>query len=161
MDFQKRLEKAVERGQRSGEVRAREAARQAISEEELKRLHTQLRLELSEHIEQCVGRLPDHFPGFRFETVVGDRGWGAAVSRDDLVLGGDGQRRNFYSRLEMSIRPFSSAQVLELLGKATIRNKELFNRSHYQRLAEVDQATFRELIDLWILEYAERYATGV
>jgi hypothetical protein len=131
-----------------------------MNEEELKRLHTQLRLELSEHIDECIGQLPDHFPGFRKETVVGDRGWGAAVSRDDLALAPDGHRKNVYSRLEMSIRPYSSAHVLELLGKATIRNKELFNRSHYQRLAEVDPATFRELIDLWILEYAERYAAG-
>ena len=58
----------------------------------------------------------------------------------------------------MTIRPFSSFHVLELTAKGTIRDKEVFNRSHYQRLSEVDSATFRELIDLWILEYAELYA---
>jgi hypothetical protein len=158
MDFQERLEKAIERGQRSGSARASEAAKAAMNEEECKRLHLQLRLSLSEHIEECIAKLPDHFPGFRFETVVGDRGWGAAVSRDDLILGADGQRKNAFSRLEMTIRPFSSYHVLELTAKGTIRDKEVFNRSHYQRLSEVDPATFRELIDLWILEYAELYA---
>jgi hypothetical protein len=56
------------------------------------------------------------------------------------------------------IRPFSSAHVLELAAKGTIRNKEVFNRSHYQRLTDADPRTFEELIDLWTLEYAELYA---
>ncbi len=158
MDFEKRLEKAIERGQRAGEVRAQSAAQEAFSEEELKRLHSQYRLELSEHIEECLKQLPDHFPGFRYETIVGDRGWGAGVSRDDLGLTADRQRQNLFSRLEMTIRPFSSYHVLELTAKGTIRNKEIYNRSHYQRLTEVDPKSFRDMIDLWILEYAELYA---
>ena len=48
--------------------------------------------------------------------------------------------------------------MLDLAAKATIRNKELFNRSHYQRLTEVDVTSFAELIDIWVLEYAELYA---
>jgi hypothetical protein len=158
MDFEKRLEKAIERGARTSTDRTRAAEKQAINEEELKRLHSQFRLQLSEHIEECVRQLPDHFPGFRYETIVGDRGWGAAVSRDDLGHSRDGHRENFFSRLEMTIRPYSSYHVLELTAKGTIRNKEVFNRSHYQRLTEADLMTFREMIDHWILEFAELYA---
>lgn len=158
MDFEKRLEKAIERGQRRGDEQAKAAAQQAVSEEELKRLHTRYRLDLSEHIESCLRRLPDHFPGFRYETVVGDRGWGAAVSRDDVGRSPDGGRKNFFSRLEMTIRPFSTYHVLELTAKGTVRNKEAYNRTHYQRLAEVDPRTFSDMIDLWVLEYAELYA---
>jgi hypothetical protein len=47
---------------------------------------------------------------------------------------------------------------LELSAKGTIRNKEVYNRTHYQRLTEADPKTFVEMIDLWILEYAELYA---
>jgi hypothetical protein len=158
MDFEKRLEKAIERGQRTADTKAQSRARQALSEQELKRLHTQYRLELSEHIENCLKRLPDHFPGFRFATVVSDRGWGASVSRDDLQLGPGGRRDKYFSHLEMLIRPFSSAHMLDLLAKGTIRNKEIFNRSHYEPLADADVAAFRETIDLWVLEFAERYA---
>lgn len=154
MDFQHRLEKAIERGQRVSSARTRAEAEQAITEKELQRLHTQYRLELSERIESCLKQLPNHFPGFTFKTVVSDRGWGAAVSRDDL--GGRGQ--NYYSRLEMYIRPVSSYYVLDLRAKATIRNKELFNRSHFQQLTEVDLRSFTEMIDLWVLEFAELYA---
>jgi hypothetical protein len=157
MDFDKRLEKAIERGVRMSDAQAKAAQQQAVSEEECKRLHSQYRLALSEHIESCLRRLPDHFPGFRYETVVGDRGWGAAVSRDDVGLGPDG-RRNFFSRLEMTIRPYSTYHVLELTAKGTIRNKEVYNRSHYQRLGEADPKSFTDMIDLWILEYAELYA---
>lgn len=111
MDFNERLEKAIERGRRSHDADARARAEQAVSEEELKRLHSQYRLELSEHIEHSLRQLPQHFPGFRFETLAGTRGWGAEIDRDDLSLA-DGRRQNFFSRLEMAVRPFSSAHVL-------------------------------------------------
>ena len=157
-DFNKRLEKAIERGHRASDARARAEAAKALSEQELRRLHSKYRLELSERIESCLKTLPNHFPGFRFETVVSDRGWGAAVSRDDVDLSAGRGRTNFFSRLEMVIRPRGEYNVLDLAAKATVRNKEFFNRSHYQRLAEVDIESFQELIDLWVLEYAELYS---
>jgi hypothetical protein len=157
MDFQQRLEKAIQRGQRSHDAEARARAERAMGEEELKRLHSQYRLELSEHIEQCMRQLPQHFPGFRYETLVGARGWGAAISRDDLSLS-DGRRANLFSRLEVGVRPLSPSRVLELAAKGTIRNKEIYNRSQYQMLDAVDIASFRELVDRWVLEYAELYA---
>jgi hypothetical protein len=157
MDFHDRLEKAIQRGQRAHDAAAQARAEAAMGEEEFKRLHSQYRLELSEHIEQCVKELPRHFPGFRYETMVGTAGWGAAISRDDLSLEG-GKRQNLYSRLELVVRPFASSHVLELAAKGTIRNKEIFNRSQYQMLAHVDIASFRDLTDRWTLEYAELFA---
>ncbi len=157
MNFDERLEKAIQRGRRIGDARARAEAEKAVTEKDLQRLHSQYRLELSEQIERCLRQLAEHFPGFRFETIVGEKGWGAAVSRDDVGVGRSG-RDNYFSRLEMSIRPFSSYHVLDLAAKATVRNRELFNRSHYQRLTEVDPASFTGMIDIWVLEYAELYA---
>jgi len=156
-DFHERLEKAIQRGHRAQDARQREQANAALGEEELKRLHSKYRLELSDHIEQCMQQLPRHFPGFRYETLSGAKGWGAAISRDDLVLA-DGRRANFFSRVEIAVRPFSTARVLELVAKGTIRNKEIYNRNQYQTLADVDIATFRELVDRWLLEFAELYA---
>jgi len=158
MNFQKRLEKAIERGQRAGSERAEAEARQAMSEQEIRRLHSQYRLELSERIENSLKQVAEHFPGFQFETLVNDRGWGAMVSRDDLDLKAGRPSRSFFSRLEIVVRPVSSAQVLELTAKGTIRNKELFNRTHFQRLTEVDLTCFHETMDLWVLEYAESFA---
>ena len=161
MDFEKRLEDAIARGQRRGSREVQEAQQQALSEEELRRMHSQFRLELSEYIERGLKKLPDYFPGFRFETVAGDRGWGAAVSRDNVTresVGRGRQSGSLFSRLEMTIRPFSAAHVLELTAKGTISNKEVYNRTHFQRLWEAHPATFCEMIDLWILEYAEQYA---
>ena len=158
MEFHKRLEKAIERGQRTGDARARAEAERAVTEKELARLHSQYRLQLSERIETCLRQLADHLPGFRFETVVNERGWGAALSRDDVGRRSGGGRTNYFSRLEMLIRPASSYHVLDLAAKATISNKELFNRSHFQGLTEVDPTSFTEMIDLWVLEYAELYA---
>jgi hypothetical protein len=158
MDFDARLRKAIERGHRTGSAEARREAERAMSEQELRRLHTQYRLELSEHVESCLKKLPQHFPGFRFETVVSERGWGGAVSRDDVGLSSQGQRANYFSHLEIVIRPISEVHVLEVAAKGAIRNKEIFSRAHYERLADVDLGTFTELIDRWVLEYAELYA---
>lgn len=159
MDFDKRLQKAIERGKNRADLSAREAHSKALNEEECKRLHSQYRLELSEYIESCLRKLPQHFPGFHFETVFGDRGWGAACSRDDLSIARGNRRANDYSRLEMTIRPYSSYHVLDLASKGTIRNKEVFNRNHFEKLDEADVETFTELIDVWVLEYAELFAT--
>jgi len=156
--FEERLSKAVQRGHTRSSDRAKAERSKRLSEEELKNLHTKYRLQFSEHIEVCVRNLPDHFPGFQVETLFGDRGWGAACSRDDLGPGADGRRASFYSRLEMSIRPHSSLNVVELTSKGTIRNKEIFNRNHFQLIGEVDPDTFLTLIDAWVLEYAEQYA---
>jgi len=156
-DFDKRLEKAIRRGRRTSDARLQAEAEKALNEQELRRLHTQHRLALAEHVEACLKQLARQMPGFQFETVVSERGWGAALSRDDVGVE-SGKRRNFYSRLELAIRPLSEYFVLELTGKGTIRNREYFNRSHYQRLADVDFDSFVEMIDRWVLEYAELYA---
>ena len=158
MDFQERLQKAIERGQRNRDVAAREAAARAMSEEECRRLHSKYRLELTEHIETCLRQLADQFPGFKYESILADTGWGSAVSRDDVNLARGRGRSSLYSRLEMVVPPLGKYHVLALSAKGTIRNKELFSRSHYQQLAEIDLDSFREVIDLWVLEYAEQFA---
>ena len=156
MEFEKRLERAIGRGRQVRDARNRTDTRQQMTEEELRSLHSRYRLELSEHIESCLRKIADYFPGFRFETLVGEDGWGAKISRDDVV--GRGSLETRYSRFEMVIRPFSSARIVELAGKATIQNKEAFNRTHFQFLMEVDLESFTEVIDLWAVEYAELYA---
>jgi hypothetical protein len=159
-DFEKRLEKAIQRGQRASDARAQAEAEKALTEQELRRLHTQYRLELSEHIENCLGKLPQYLPGFLYETVVTERGWGAAVSRDDIDIEPGRGRRNYFSRLEVVIRPLNSSNVLEMAAKATVRDREIFNRVHYQRMTKVDQTSFNEVMDLWILEFAELYSAA-
>lgn len=157
MNFEERLQKAIQRGQRRGEQQAAEAKRQALTEEELKRLHGKYRLELSDHIEGALQKLPNYFPGFRYETIFGERGWGAAVRRDDIRIV-SGKRADEYSRLEVTVRPLSSVLVVDLAAKGTIRNKEVFVRSYYEKIEDTDPAKFMQLVDAWVLEYAEMYA---
>eukprot|EP00913_Durusdinium_trenchii_P008796 g8262.t1 len=102
-----------------------------MNEEDLRTLHSKCRLDLSEHIEKCLKALADRFPGFRFQTVVEEAGWGARINRDDLVVGRGKRSDNRYSRFEMLIRPFSSTHIIELVAKGAIRNKEVISRSHY------------------------------
>ena len=158
MEFEERLQKAIERGYRRGDARAEEEAARAMSEDELKSLHSRYRLRLSEHIEACIRRRPTHFPGFEVETIYGERGWGAACRRDDLRLFSRTQRESYYSRLEITVRPYSHLHVLELNARGTVHNRELFNRQHYKPLAEVSLDDFLDRVDTWVLEYAELYA---
>ncbi len=157
MNFHDRLEKAIQRGLRAGDARARAQEERELNEKELARLHSQYRLDISERIERCLRQVADQFPGFRFETIYGEKGWGAAISRDDLRVRAK-RRTSLFSRLEMVIRPPNDYNVLELAAKATVSNREVFNRSQYQQLAEVDLTTFHEWVDNWSLEFAELYA---
>lgn len=158
MDFQQRLQKAVERGRKSRDDQELAAAQHALSIEELRRLHSKYRLELTEKIEEVLGQLSDQFPGFQLETIVDERGWGSAIVRDDLNLVRNRGRSNLYSRLEMVIRPFSEYHVLDLAVKGAIHNKEVISRNHFQLLAEVDLDTFKETVALWALDYAEQFS---
>ena len=151
MDFEQRLQEAIERGQHSRRTKDAQAAQQALSVEELKRLHTQFRLEVSDHVERCLKKLVNHFPGFEFAAIVSEKGWGAELRRDDVSFNPQTRRRdNLFSRLEMVVRPFSSASVLDLAAKGTIRNKEVFARAHFQRLAEADPLTTIDDHGLWL-----------
>ncbi len=156
-DFESRLESAISRGKKRAEWKASQERQKELSEEELRRLHTSYRLTLSERIESAVQRVADHFPGFQQESLYGEVGWGSACFRDDLRID-SGRRTNQYSRLEMVIRPYSDLHVLDLKGKGTVMNRELFNRSFYVPVAEVDIDEFEQLIDTWAIEYAEMYA---
>ena len=159
MDFKERLERAAERGQQTRDEEARQAAAQAMSKKQWQRLHSDYRHTLTEHIESCLQQLAENFPGFRFETVVDEKGWGAAVSRDDLSLN-SGRRESMFSRLALTISPHNDYHVLELIAKGTVRNKENFNRNHYQLLKEADLDSFQQFIEQWTLDYAEQYAAS-
>ena len=89
--------------------------------------------------------------------MYGEVGWGAACYRDDLRID-QGRRVNQYSRLEMVIRPHSDSHVLDLKGKGTVMNRELFNRNFFAPVSEVNPDEFTNLIDTWAIEYAEMYA---
>jgi hypothetical protein len=159
MDFKERLQRAAQRGQRAREAELSAAEAQALSEEECRRLHANFRLPLSEHIERCLRELADRFPGFSVQTIVDETGWGAEATRDDVDLG-NGRRGNAFSRLRVVVSPYNKYHVLDLASKGTIRNKESFNRNHYQRLADVDEQNFRDLVEQWVLDYAEMFAAA-
>ena len=159
MDFKDRLQRATERGHQAKDAAAREAAAKALSDEECRRLHSGYRLQLTEHIESCLRQLADNFPGFNFETVVDENGWGAAIRRDDLAIKA-GRRDNLFSRLSMTVSPYSDYHVIELKAKGAIRNKENFTRNHYQLLKDADLDSFNQLIEQWTLDYAEQFAAS-
>lgn len=159
MDFRERLQRAAQRGRQTKDQAAREEAARRMDEEQCKRLHAECRRELNDHLESCLKQLADNFPGFKFETVVEDRGWGAAVRRDDLAISG-GRRENLFSRLQLTVSPYNEYRVLEVVAKGAVRNKENFTRNHYQQLGDADLDTFRELIEQWTLDYAELYAAA-
>jgi hypothetical protein len=158
MDFDQQLKKAIARGSRSRETRDQAALSAALTAEELRDLHARYRLDLSESIEDRLRKLADHFPGFEFETVLGSDGWGARITRDDLKLAPKRQVASLYSRLEMIVTPKGEVPIIELVAKATIGNKEAFNRRHYQPLQDADLTGFEALINQWSVEYAELYA---
>lgn len=160
MEFEQRLERAIERGQRQRDHESRERALQAMTEEECKNLHSKTRLELTEHIEACLRKLADYFPGFDYETLMSADGWGARIHRDDLGPGAAGVKGfiHYYSHLEMLVKPYSPSRIVELVARGAIRNKEVISRTHFQQLCQLDMEVFREIVDQWVLEYAERFS---
>jgi hypothetical protein len=160
MSFKERLQRATERGKQAREAQLHEAAAKALSEEECRRLHSQYRLALTDHIEKCLGELADNVPGFRTESIMDEAGWGSGVTRDDFGLIA-GKRNTFFSRMRIVVTPYSQYRVLAVTAKGTVRNKEVLSRNYYQPLADADLQTFRELIETWALDYAELYSAAI
>lgn len=158
MDFDNELEKAIQRGQQLSQSRNAAAKKEALTAEEIRTAHTALRLHLSDHIENCLKRLANHFPGFEYETIYGSRGWGGAVSRNDLTRGPDGKSGSFFSRIELTVRPQNEFNVVNIAGKGTIRDKEMFTWNHFDDVLGCDQTEFEKRIDAWVLQYAEQFA---
>ncbi|MEZ6057069.1 MAG: hypothetical protein R3C01_10230 [Planctomycetaceae bacterium] len=160
MNFEDRLERAIQRGQHSRATKDREEAAKKLTDDELRSLYSTARLELSERVEECLKKLADHFPGFHYESLMGESGWGAKVTRDDLNFSAGITSRSLYSRLEMVVTPFGSKPIVELVAKGAIRNRELFHRRHYQQLEQLDLSTFCDMVDQWVVEYAEEFAAA-
>ena len=155
MDFDKQLQSAIERGKNRGDAEAEARREKILTAEELRNRHTEFRLKLSEHIEHGMKKLCEHFPGFDLETIYGEKGWGTGLSREDLKRGGP-----FYSRIEIMVRPINEFNVVNIAGKGTVHNKEMFNWNHYVDIPESELKDFEEKIDSWILMYAERFAAS-
>ncbi|QDU87106.1 hypothetical protein Pla175_04610 [Pirellulimonas nuda] len=159
MDFRERLKRAADRGVRTRQARDEAAAADALSDEECRRRHSAMRLALSETIETLLGQLADNFPGFRVKTIVDERGWGAQAVRDDVGVAG-GKRTNFFSRLQVTVSPYNDYHVLDVAAKGAVRNKESFTRGHFEKLRDAELEHFAELIEQWVLDYAEQYAAA-
>ncbi len=156
-DFEDRLQKAIQRGQQIRVAEGASVEADAATEEEMRLKHSQLRNELSEHVEVCLRKLCDHFPGFDYSTVVNEKGWGARISRDDIKLG-RGTAKNEYSRLEVLVRPFNDTHIVELATKGTIRNRESLNRTNFRFLKEATVDVLKQVIDGIVLEFAEQFS---
>jgi hypothetical protein len=158
MDFQKRLQDAIHRGsKRAADKKSTDG--DELSPEKLKNLHNKYRLELSTYIETVLRQVVDQLPGFNLETLFGEKGWGAAIFRDDLLLTRK-QRENHYSRLEIFVRPMNDYFLVDLASKATIRNREIWNRNVFHPIVDANLESLREQVVLWAVQYAEQYSAS-
>ena len=155
-DFDEQLKQAIQRGLKTNIARQKEAEKQQMGVEELKRLHTDFRLAIPERIEQTMKALVLQLPGFEYENIYCDNGWGGAVARDELNIQG-GKRSNVYSRLEITIKSFSELAIVNLVSKGTVKNKEIFARKHHRPVGEAKVDEFLEMVDRWVLEFAQLY----
>lgn len=158
MDFESKLEQAIQRGQDRNAAKNDAQKKSKMSKEDMRNRYNEFRLNLSDHIEVGLKKLANHFPGFDYETIYGSKGWGGAMSRNDLDRGRDGKAGSFFSRIEITVRPQNEFNVMNIAGKGTIRDKEMFTWNHFEGILEAEQADFEKMVDNWILQFAEQFA---
>ena len=158
MDFDKKLENAIQRGQQRN-TRLKDAEKQKmLSAEDLRNRHNEYRLDLSEYIEVNLKKMAIHFPGFEYETLYGSKGWGGAIHRNDLDRGDDGRAGSFFSRVELTVKPQNEYNVVNIAGKGMIRDKEMFTWNHFVDLMDASFEEFHQRLDTWMVQYAEQFA---
>lgn len=159
MDFDKQLEQAIERGQQRNTKREQDRRKEASTAEGQKSRHNEFRLQLSDHIEKGLGRLAERFPGFEYDIIYGSKGWGGAIYRTDLTRGPDGKAGSFFSRLELTVRPLNDYNVVNIAGKGTIADRELFSWNHFEDIADASMEAFEQKLNSWMIQYAEQFAS--
>jgi hypothetical protein len=158
MDFDDQLEQAIQRGQQRNVKRQQDLKKESLGAEELKRRHDSFRLHLSDYIETSLHRLAERFPGFEYEIVYGSKGWGGSIHRQDLTRGPDGKAGSFFSRLELSVRPLNSYNVVNIVGKGTIADKELFSWNYFKDIEDATFEEFEQKLGSWMIAFAEQFA---
>ena len=159
MDLERRLKDAIDRGKRRAEQENAQLQQQQMSEQELRTRHTDFRLQLSEHIENGLKSLSEHFPGFDYETIYGDRGWGGAIYRDDLTTDKTTRKTgSFYSRLEITVKPHTDMHIVDLAVRGTVFNREVLSTAFFEEVQTARMEAFIEKVDLWVVAYAESFA---
>ena len=160
MEFEDKLQRAIQRGQERTSARANAQKKVEASKEDIRNRHNEFRLNLSDHIEACLKKLSQHFSlASIMKRFTVRRGWGGAISRNDIDRGPDGRAGSFFSRLELTVRPPNEFNVVNIAGKGTIRDKEIFNWNYFEDVLEAGQGDFKAKIDKWVLEFAEQFAT--
>lgn len=156
-EFEDKLKRAIERGQDYSLAQAEIAKQKKMTEDDYRRRHTELRLAISDQIELDLKKVVDHLPGFEYETVYGKNGWGGAIARDDVSIT-TGSRNSLFSRLELTVKPFSQVHIVDLVGKGTVRNQEIFIRDFHKTIDDAEAEQFLSAVDQWVLEYVEAYS---
>lgn len=159
MNFEDQLQKAISRGKERQASKQDSQKQKLDTAEALRNRHNEFRLELSDYIEEGLKKLVQHFPGFDYETIYGERGWGGAIYRDDLAMGPNGRSGSFFSRVEITVRPHNEFNVVNIAGKGTVKNKEILSWNFFRDVVDANLSEFREKIDNWILQYAEQFAS--
>jgi len=159
VDFDKQLEQAIERGQQRNTKREQDRRKEASSADGLKGQHNAFRLHLSDHIEKGLKRLAERFPGFEYDIIYGSKGWGGSINRTDLTRGPDGKAGSFFSRLELTVRPLNDYNVVNIAGKGTLADRELFSWNHFEDIDKAEMEAFEQKLNSWMIQYAEQFAS--
>ena len=127
-----------------------------MTKKELQRLHSQARLELASTSSAACGSWPTAFPAFASRRSWIRAAGARRISRDDLRLRRGTAATSCFSRLEMLITPITPRRCWNWPPKA----RSATARSSAARNISVSPSphmpVFANLIDLWVLEYAER-----
>ena len=158
MGLDDQLEKAILRGRERNASKLDSEKQRLLTAEEIRNRHNLFRLNLSEYIEESLKKLAQHFPGFDYETIYGERGWGGALYREDLARGPSGRAGAYFSRVEITVRPQNEFNVVNIAGKGTVKDKEIFTWNHFKDISESTDDEFQQTIDSWIIQYAEQFA---
>jgi len=159
MNFEDQLEKAIQRGQQRNVKREQDRKKKTLDADEIKLRHNEFRLHLSEHIESSLNQLAERFPGFEYDIIYGTKGWGGAIHRTDLTRGPDGKAGSFFSRIELTVRQHNEYNVVNIAGKGTIADKELFSWNHFEDIDEATFESFEEKLNNWMIQFAEQFAS--
>ena len=56
------------------------------------------------------------------------------------------------------VRPPGEYGLLTIVGRGTVKNREVLNWNHFAEIPDVNTSAFKKLMDGWILQYVEMFS---
>ena len=161
MNLKAGIRRAIARGKKRAAVREAVSSKRKLSAQKCEQIHTDLRMQLINRLDECFKSIVSQFPEFHAQMVASDAGWGVRLTTTPPPAKSKRGAISDGATFELLVSPLQETPILELVSKAKVRDQEVFQRSYSQPLSSADTTLLFSVIEQWCCDFVEGYVAMI